>query len=57
MRNNSFKVKDVAYVINLCEYKSIESLWITRYVNGDNVTYFVALEMIIFQKKLKKSRK
>ena len=38
-RNNLHKIKDGAYVINLGEYKSIGTHWITLYVN-DNITYF-----------------
>ena len=34
------KIKDSTYVINLNEYKSIETHWIALYVNSDNVTYF-----------------
>ena len=39
-RKNLPKIKDSAYVINLDEYKSIESHWITLYVNGNNIKYF-----------------
>ena len=39
-RKNLPKVKDAEYVINLDEYKSIETHWIVFYVNCDNVTYF-----------------
>ena len=39
-RNNLPKIKDVAYAINLDEYKSIETHWIALYVNAKNVTYF-----------------
>ena len=35
--------------MNLDEYESVGSRWITVYVNGDNITYF---ELNIFQKKL-----
>ena len=35
-RNNSPKIKDGAYVINLDEYKSIGTHWIAFYKNGDN---------------------
>ena len=35
-RNNSAKIKDEAYVINLDEHKSIGTLWIAWYVNNDN---------------------
>ena len=33
------EIKDGAYVIYLDEYKSIETQWITLYVNDDNLTY------------------
>ena len=33
-------MKDNAYVINLNEYKSIETHWIALYANGNNLTYF-----------------
>ena len=39
-RNNLPKIKDGAYIINLVEYKSIETHWIALYVNVKNVTYF-----------------
>ena len=39
-RNNLVKIKNEVYVVNLDEYKSIETHWIALYVNGDNVTYF-----------------
>ena len=35
-RNNSPKIKDEVYVINLDEYKSIATHWIALYVNGNN---------------------
>ena len=38
--NNLPKIKDGAYVINLDEFKSIETHWIALYVNKNNVTYF-----------------
>ena len=39
-RNNLSKIKYGAYIINLDEYESIETHWITLYVNDNNVTYF-----------------
>ena len=36
LRNNSPKIKDEVYVINLDEYKSIATHWIALYVNGNN---------------------
>ena len=52
---NNLPEKDGAYVINIDEYKSKETHWIALYVNDDNVTYLIAYEFNIFQKKLKKS--
>ena len=49
------KIKDKTYVINLDEFKSIETHWIALYLNITNATYFVALELNIFQKKAKNS--
>ena len=51
-KNNLPKIKDEAYVTNLDEYKSIGSHWNALYVNN-NVTYYDALELNIFPKKLK----
>ena len=39
-RNNSPKVKDGAYVINLDQFKSIGTLWIAFHANDNNVTNF-----------------
>ena len=39
-RNNLFKIKDGACIINLNEYESIGTHWITLYVNTKNLTYF-----------------
>ena len=39
-RNNSLKIKDSANVINLDQYKSIETRWIALYVNANNIVYF-----------------
>ena len=44
-RNNLPKINYVAYVINLDEYKSIGTNWITLYVNNNNVTYFDSFEV------------
>ena len=42
--NNLPKIKDGAYVINLDEFKSMETHWIVLYVNYINVTYFDSSE-------------
>ena len=39
-RNNLPKIRDGAYVINLDEFKSIQTHWIALSVDGDNVAYF-----------------
>ena len=38
-RNNLAKIKDGAYIINLDQYKSVETHQIALYVNEDNVPY------------------
>ena len=39
-RNDLLKIKDGAYVINLNEFKSIETHWIALYVDSNNIIYF-----------------
>ena len=39
-RNNLPKIKDGAYIVNLNECKSIETHWVSLYLNYDNETYF-----------------
>ena len=39
-KNNLPKIRDGAYLINLDEYKSIETRWMALYVNGNNIIYF-----------------
>ena len=39
-RNNLFKIKDEAYVINLDEYSDIGAHWIVLYLQNNEVTYF-----------------
>ena len=54
--NNLSKKKDGTYIINLDEYKSIETHWIALYVISENVTYFDSFGVEhIFQKKLETS--
>ena len=38
-RDSLRKIKYGAYVMNLDEYKSVRTHWITLYLNGDKVTY------------------
>ena len=55
-RNNSPKLKDGTYVINLDGFKSIETHWIALYVTVNNIIYFESFgvdHLNIFQKKLK----
>ena len=47
--NNS---KNEAYVINLGEYKSVDTDWIALYMHDNNVTCFVDFGVSKFQKKL-----
>ena len=42
-RNNSPKIKDGPYIINLDGCESIGTHWIALYVNDENVTYFDSL--------------
>ena len=53
-RNNLPQTKDGPYVINLDEYESIGTHWITLYVNGDNVTYFDSFGVEHIRKEIKK---
>ena len=39
-RNIITKIKNGVYIINLDEYESIGTHWITLFVNAENVTYF-----------------
>ena len=53
-RNNLQKIKDGEYIINLYEYESIESHWITLYVNDNNAAYFVSFGVEHVPKEIKK---
>ena len=39
-KNNLHKIQDGSYILNLHEFKSIETNWIALYMNGNNVIYF-----------------
>ena len=56
-RNNLPKIKDGAYVVNLDDYKSIRTHWITLYVNGNSVIYFDSFAVEHIPKKIKKFMK
>ena len=53
-RNNLPKIKDGVYVINLDEYKSILTHWITLYVNVNNIVYFDRFGVEHIPKEIKK---
>ena len=53
-RNNLSKIRDGAYIINLDEYKSTGTHWITLFVNGDNVTYCDSFGVAYIPKEIKK---
>ena len=53
-RNNLLKIKDGVYVINLDEYKSIQTHWIVLYVNDNNVIYFDSFGVKKIPKEIKK---
>ena len=54
-KNNLLKIKDGTYVVYLDEYESIETHWIALHSNNNNEPILTALELNIFQKKLKNS--
>ena len=60
-RNNSAKIKDGTCVINLDECKSVGTLWIAWYVNGNNGSTFydgttlTTLKLNTVQNKFKNS--
>ena len=39
-RNSLTKMKDLLWLLNLDEFKSIRNHWIPFYLNSNNVTYF-----------------
>ena len=53
-RNNSSKIKEGTYIINLDEYESIGTHWIALYVNDNNATYFDIFAAEHIPKKIKK---
>ena len=40
-RNTLPKIKNVAHVINLDEYKSMQTHWVAFHINGDSIVYSV----------------
>ena len=53
-RNDLPKVEDGAYVINLDEHESIETHWITLYMNDNYVKYFNSFEVEHIPKEIEK---
>ena len=53
-RNNSFKIKNGTYIINLDEHESIGTHWIALYVKADNVTYFNSCGVEYITKEIRK---
>ena len=54
-RNDLPKIKDTAHVINLDEFKTTGSHWITLHVTAKNCDTVIVLELSIFQNKLQNS--
>ena len=54
-RNNLPKTQDGAYVINLDEYESIGTHWMTLYVNVNNTAYFDSFGVEHISKQIKNS--
>ena len=50
--NNSPKIKDGAYVINLDEYESIVTDWIFLGMNGNNMIYFDSFVVELIPKEI-----
>ena len=50
----SLKIKDVAYVKNIDEFKSIRTHWMALYVNYNNATYFDSFGVEQIPKEIKK---
>ena len=48
------EIKDGTYLINLNEYKSIGTHWLTLYINGDKITYFDGFTVEYIAKEIKK---
>ena len=53
-RHSLPKIEDGASVINLDEQKSIETHWITLYVNAEDVTYFDSFRVEYIPKEIRK---
>ena len=56
-RNSLPKMKDVVYIINLHEYKSVGTHCIAFHVNGDNVAYLDSFRVEYIPKEIEKFHK
>ena len=52
--NNDNNIKNSAYVINLDEYRDIETHWVALYVNNKTVTYFDSFGVEHIPKEIRK---
>ena len=52
-RDNLFKIKDGAFVINLDEYSDIRTHWVALWVHNNNVTYFDSFGVEHIPKEIK----
>ena len=52
-RDNLFKIKDGAFVINLDEYSDIRTHWVALCVHNNNVTYFDSFGVEHIPKEIK----
>ena len=57
LRKSLYKIKDGANIVNLDDYESLETYWITLYVNAKNITYFDSFWVENISKKIRKSIK
>ena len=54
-RNNlPKKIKDQAYIINLDEYKDVDTHWIALFCNKNNIIYFDSFGVEHIPKEIKK---
>ena len=53
-RNNLYKIKAGVYVVNLDEFKAIETHWIALYANDNNIICFDSFGVEQFPKGIKK---
>ena len=53
-RNNLSKIKNGAFIINLDEYESVGTHWITLYVNAENIKNFDSFGVEHIPKEIRK---